>query len=734
MKFKSKVLFLALSAILVAIVSACSAEPVEVEVEVTRIVETEVEVAVETEVTREVEVEVAVPAETNIVNVYSSRHYGDLEAPFVAFTEATGIEVRVSAGSPRDLLNRLRADIARGDRSVADVFLAIDAGVLSLAAEEGLLQPHNSDAIASSVSEGFQDPDGLWAGLSIRTRTLVYNPANTTEDEIAAVNSYSDLADPNWAGRLCMRPASHIYTVSLFSSLINNLGEAAALESTTGIANNVTRYINSDTGQIRAVAAGECDVAVVNHYYMGRLANGDAADQDTFNAVQLKWMNQGENGVFFNVNGAGVVANAENFDNAVAFIEYLAATENQCGAPECFPGSNFEFPTNPEAAPNDTIAGFGDFNFDLDYSLWNYGSLQEASVAMLEESGYGFAEVVVGEEPTMADGSNFVNVYSSRHYGDLEAPFVAFTEATGIEVRVSAGSPRDLLNRLRADIARGERSVADVFLAIDAGVLSLAAEEGLLQPHNSDAIASSIAPEFQDPDGLWAGLSIRTRTLVFNPANTTEEEIAAVNSYSDLADPNWAGRLCMRPASHIYTVSLFSSLINNLGEAAALEATTGIANNVTRYINSDTGQIRAVAAGECDVAVVNHYYMGRLANGDAADQDTFNAVQLKWMNQGENGVFFNVNGAGVVANAANFDNAVAFIEYLAATENQCGAPECFPGSNFEFPTNPEAAPNDTIAGFGDFGYDLVYGLSSYGSLQEASVAMLEAAGYGFSEN
>lgn len=380
MRFTPRVLLIALSALMLLFISACQAEPIEVEVTV--------------EVEKEVEIEkiVEVPVQSNIINVYSSRHYGDLEAPFAAFTEATGIEVRVSAGSPRDLLNRLRADIERGERSVADVFLAIDAGVLSLAAEEGLLQPHNSDAIASSIAPEFQDPDGLWAGLSIRTRTLVYNPANTTEDEIAAVNAYSDLADPNWNGRLCMRPASHIYTVSLFSSLINHLGLEEATAVTEGIASNVTRYINSDTGQIKTVAAGECDVAIVNHYYMGRLANGDADDVALFDSVQLKWMNQETTGVFFNVNGAGVVANAANFDNAVAFIEYLAATENQCGASTCFPGSNHEFPTNPDAAPNETIASFGEFKYDLDYGLSSYGSLQEQSVTMLEEAGYGFSE------------------------------------------------------------------------------------------------------------------------------------------------------------------------------------------------------------------------------------------------------------------------------------------------------------------------------------------------------
>jgi iron(III) transport system substrate-binding protein len=133
-------------------------------------------------------------------------------------------------------------------------------------------------------------------------------------------------------------------------------------------------------------------VAVVNHYYMGRLANGDAEDVEVFESVELKWMNQDTTGVFFNVNGAGVVSNAANFDNAILFIEYLAETENQCGGPECFPGSNYEFPTNPEAEPNETIAGFGDFMYDFEYPLWEYGDYQEAAVMMLEEAGFGFSE------------------------------------------------------------------------------------------------------------------------------------------------------------------------------------------------------------------------------------------------------------------------------------------------------------------------------------------------------
>jgi len=330
--------------------------------------------------------------DAGVLNIYSSRHYGDLEAPFATFSEETGIDVRVSAGTPRDLLSRLRADIDRGDRSVADVFLAIDAGVLDLAAEEELLQSVESDVLTSNIAEGFRDPDNHWFGLSIRTRTLVYNPENVTEDELAALETYSDLADPMWEGRVCMRPASHIYTVSLFSSLLYHLDEEEAIEAAEGIAENVTRYINSDTSQIRAVEAGECDVAFVNHYYMGRLANGDEADQEVFENVALKWMNQDTTGVFFNVNGAGIVRNAANYDNALLFLEYMSELENQCGGETCFPGSNYEFPTNPEAEPAEVLQSFGEFTYDLEYPLWEYGVYQEAAVEMLEEAGFGFTE------------------------------------------------------------------------------------------------------------------------------------------------------------------------------------------------------------------------------------------------------------------------------------------------------------------------------------------------------
>jgi len=329
-----------------------------------------------------------------VLNIYSARHYGAMEAPFVQFQEDTGIEVRVSAGSPRDLLTRLRADLERGDRSVADLFLSIDAGTLDIAAEEGLFAQVESDILTENIAEPFRSPENYWYGLSIRPRSLVYNPENVTEEELASINNYEDMAADIWEGRACMRPAAHIYTVSLFSSVLYNQGEEVAADTLNGVANNVTRYINSDTRTIEAVAAGECDIAFVNYYYVARLAKGDEAAQDTFNSIALKWMGQGEDGtgVFFNINGAGVVRNAANYDNAVRFIEYMSQPENQCGSVECFPGSNNEYPTNPTVEPNETLQSFGEFEYGTGYPLWEYGAYQQRTVELLEEAGFGFEE------------------------------------------------------------------------------------------------------------------------------------------------------------------------------------------------------------------------------------------------------------------------------------------------------------------------------------------------------
>lgn len=320
-----------------------------------------------------------------VLNIYSARHYGAIELPFQAFEEETGIEVRVSQGPPRVLLDRLRAETENGV-SPADLLLAIDAGVLSLAAEEGLLQPVESEVLTENIDETQRDPENRWFGLSQRVRTIVYNPETVDPSELS---TYAALADPQWENRLCLRPASHIYTVSLVSSLIFHQGEEAAEAIVAGWVANNPVYINSDTRIIQAVGAGQCDVGIVNHYYLGRMRAEDNPDGD---AVEIFWANQETTGTFYNINGAGVVSTAANRENAIRFIEWMSTLEGQSGGPEGFPGSNYEFPTNFEAEPAPVLQEFDDFELDLDYPLWEYGSLQVAAVELLERTGYGFSE------------------------------------------------------------------------------------------------------------------------------------------------------------------------------------------------------------------------------------------------------------------------------------------------------------------------------------------------------
>lgn len=323
--------------------------------------------------------------ERRFLNIYSSRHYGAVEAPLVAFQEATGIEIRLSQGSAQDLLERLRAE---GDRTPADLLVAIDAGVLSLAAEEGLLQAVDSEILNANIDPSQRDPEGRWYGLSQRVRTIVYNPANVSEEEAASLLTYASLADPMWQGRLCLRPATHIYSISLASSLVYHLGEESAKAVFEGWAANTTTYIDSDTNLIKAVAAGECDVTLVNHYYLARLtSDGDPVAEQ----VALTWVDQDGLGNFYNVNGAGVTAAAQNVDEAIEFIEFFSSLEGQSGGPEGFPGSNYEFPTNFAAEVNEFAAGFGELKLDLDYPLWEYGAYQATAITLLEEAGYGFS-------------------------------------------------------------------------------------------------------------------------------------------------------------------------------------------------------------------------------------------------------------------------------------------------------------------------------------------------------
>ncbi|MFV9506499.1 MAG: extracellular solute-binding protein [Oscillochloridaceae bacterium umkhey_bin13] len=327
---------------------------------------------------------------------------------------------------------------------------------------------------------------------------------------------------------------------------------------------------------------------------------------------------------------------------------------------------------------------------------------------------------LVGASPVQAQGGpQVVNVYSARHYGAMEQVFQRFTQETGIEVRLSQGSAQSLVERLRAE---GRQTPADVFMSIDAGTLWIAAEEGLLQPIDSALLRNTIPNSLRDPQDRWFGLSQRARVIVYNPNRVNPSELS---TYAALGDSKWRGRLCLGPSSHIYTQALVASFIALHGERVTEQQIVRpwVRNN-PRYIDSDTRILETIAAGGCDVGIVNHYYLGQ----QLARNPNF-PVRIFWPNQNEAGAHVNISGMGVTAAARNRANAIRLIEWMATDGKGQGATaDTLPGGNFEFPANPRAAVNPIIAGFGSFKIDPM-GKFEYGRFQPSAIRLLQRAGY-----
>jgi len=308
-------------------------------------------------------------ADDDVVRVYSARHY-DLERAFEEFVDQTGVNVEFLYGTDAELRERINAE---GEDTLADVYMTVDAGNLALAAEAGMFQPLESESLASAVPEQLRDPDGLWYGLSMRARTIVYDPDDVDPSELS---TYEALAEPQWEGRLCLRRSTNVYTQSLVASLIANHGRDAALEIVRGWADNA-RILNNDVAILENIAADACDVGITNHYYLAR----ELEDDPEF-PVELFWANQDDRGVHANVSGAGVTAEADDPELAAQLIEWLA-TDGQSS----FVDANHEFPVNPGVEPEPMIAAFGEFE-RMPLNAAAYGDLNAEAVDLLAEAGY----------------------------------------------------------------------------------------------------------------------------------------------------------------------------------------------------------------------------------------------------------------------------------------------------------------------------------------------------------
>ncbi|MFW5921423.1 MAG: Fe(3+) ABC transporter substrate-binding protein [Polyangiales bacterium] len=318
-------------------------------------------------------------AQDDVVNVYSARHYDTDEDLYQRFTELTGIEVNVIEGDSDELISRITSE---GENSPADVFITVDAGRLWRAEQEGLLSAVDSPVLDARVPENLRHPDSLWFGLTQRARGIVYA---TDRVEEGAISSYEQLAEPEWEGRVCIRSSSNIYNQSLLASLIATAGADAAESWAAGVVENMARPPQGgDTDQIRAVAAGECDVAVANHYYLARLIASDDPD-DAEVAEQVEWVfpNQDGRGAHVNVSGAGVLETAPNRAHAVLFVEYLTTPAAQ----EVFAGGNFEFPAVPNVDLAEVTAGFGEFESDA-VNVAEYGVNNPEAVRIFDRVGW----------------------------------------------------------------------------------------------------------------------------------------------------------------------------------------------------------------------------------------------------------------------------------------------------------------------------------------------------------
>lgn len=314
-----------------------------------------------------------------VVNVYSHRHYETDEALFQQFTAETGIQVRVVSASADELIARLERE---GSASPADVLITVDAGRLHRARTRGLLQPVESEVLRDVVPEHLRDPENFWFGLTRRIRVLAYARDRVDPEEI---QTYEALADEEWEGRVVARTSENIYNISHMASIVAALGEEEAEAWARGVVANFARPPQgNDTDQIRDVAAGIGDVALVNSYYVGRLLNADdEASRELGEQVGIIFPNQEGRGAHVNVSGIGVTAHAPNRDHAIRLIEFLVGEEAQ----SAFAEANFEYPVREGIDWAPTLQSWGTFRAD-ELELDRLGELNNEAVRIFDRAGW----------------------------------------------------------------------------------------------------------------------------------------------------------------------------------------------------------------------------------------------------------------------------------------------------------------------------------------------------------
>jgi iron(III) transport system substrate-binding protein len=323
-------------------------------------------------------------AQENVLNIYSARHYQTDEALYANFTKATGIRINRVDADDAGILARLKSE---GAASPADVILLVDAARLWRAEIDGLFQHVKSPTLESRIPatlRGKDDGQGsAWFGFSSRARVVVYNNKNVKKED---VDTYEELADPKNKGKVCTRSGSHPYNLSLFGSMLEHLGPAKTESWLQGLASNMARAPKGgDTDQIKAVASGECQIALTNTYYLARLMRSvKSEDRAVVEKIDVVFPNQQSYGTHINIAGGALARHAKNRSAGIRFLEYLASDEAQ----RYFADGNNEWPTvRSVKVANPALEGFGPFKSET-IPVSVVGMNQIKIQQMLDRVGY----------------------------------------------------------------------------------------------------------------------------------------------------------------------------------------------------------------------------------------------------------------------------------------------------------------------------------------------------------
>ena len=320
--------------------------------------------------------------------------------------------------------------------------------------------------------------------------------------------------------------------------------------------------------------------------------------------------------------------------------------------------------------------------------------------------------------PALADGE--VNVYSARKEQLIKPLFDKFTEQSGIKVNLVTGKDDALLERLKLE---GDNTPADLLMTADAGRLYRAVEMQLTQAVSSDTLTQSIPATMRDPGNQWFGLTSRARPIFYVKGKVKPEELS---TYEALTDPKWKGRICVRSSDNIYNQSMLGSMIAVNGVEKTQAWADGLVKNFARPPEGgDRDQIKAAAAGQCDIALANTYYYGQmLAGEDAKDIAAAEKVAIFWPNQQDRGTHVNISGAAVTKTAKNKGNAVKLLEFLVSDASQ----QWYADANQEYPVKAGVAASELLKGWGDFKADSV-NLAELGKHNAEAVKIMDKAGW-----